>query len=140
MKIKFMKITKEKIIYFLSLNIISILFIFLIFLYNCQLRVCPPDNHDIYLLEFLFFALPASLVAFIYNKVKKDKYNIFICSVLVLIPIYLLFSIIFVDILNSEKIFIIDFIIYFFKVWLFLYMFSLIVLKITDPLRRKIKW
>lgn len=107
-----MKITKEKIIYFLILfslnNLVFILF-FYIFDNNKNLQITL-------LAEFIF--LFSSIITYIYSFFKRNNnYNIYFAT------------------LSSSIIYIIYLII--FPIF---YILNLIILKITNPFRKKIIW
>ncbi len=130
-----MKITKEKVIYFLSLNLAPYIFIIPFYLLVAGL------NHPKTIFGFHFIIFPASIIAFIYAFYKKSDYNIFIGAVFALMPALFFvmitflavdFGVSFYDILAGVYVFVISFPIVF--------IFSLIVLAITNPLRKKIKW
>lgn len=144
-----MKITKEKVVYFLSLNFVSFIFLLPVFLitlgdgcFICEEIVdscffCKLSFYfDILIISFIF-----SLIAFFNVFLKRQKYGFFKISFL--ISIYSAIFAIFVNLDLVGLFYLFDKLeIILFLTFLFLisFVFNLITLKITDPLRRKIKW
>lgn len=143
-----MKITKEKIVYFLSLNFISFGFCFALFVIGLLWLFGADEGTIFYYIKtmgfkvsLLFFSLIllASIIVFLYFYIKKESYNIFMSAFFSLIPLFVFLFYIFIteflgDYFEASVIFGI------FTILFFGYVFSLIVLKITEPLRKKIVW
>lgn len=138
-----MKITKEKATYFLSLNLVTC-FIYLILALLALWREADEGTIFYHLINIeniiIFYLLIliglSSAIAFL---CAYKKYNILKVSFLVVTPLILVF--IAILLFSTIK--------YGFDTYQFFslssilsifYFINLIVLKITDPLRRKIKW
>lgn len=141
-----MKITKEKVLYFLSLNLIPLIFWFTLYVFGIWFE---GDKGTVFyhikntIIEFILNILipifSASILVFIYSWKESLNYNIFVSALFSLIPLFvLILYIFFAEFLGDY--FQNGFVLGSFAVLLFGYLFSLIILKITDPLRKKIVW
>ncbi|MCK4636058.1 MAG: hypothetical protein KAT32_04285 [Candidatus Moranbacteria bacterium] len=148
-----MKITKEKVEYFFGLILIPFLMIILIsfifILFGGFSRIGFFKSiygfftyYGAFILSITTTILLAGVVAFIYAYKKRNKkYNIFICALFVglILPVQMIFHSLLL--LNLRELLILPFIVIgsiFYYIPLVIV--SLIILKITDPLRKKIKW
>ncbi|MCK4636087.1 MAG: hypothetical protein KAT32_04455 [Candidatus Moranbacteria bacterium] len=131
-----MKITKEKVVYFLSLNLVPYLFVIPYYLLILGL------NHPKTIFGFHYIIFFASTIAFIYSFYKKNNYNIFMSALFSSVPA--LFFIIFLIIYSDIACYTINDILaitYVLTISLpLLFILSLIILAVTNPLRKKIKW
>ncbi len=144
-----MKLTKEKVIYFVSLNMLPSLVAGFIF-YKMFLTGGYAIYHveeffemNRYFIFILFGSLPillSSLVAFLYAYKKSDEYKIIICSLLTGVTLPIAWFIIFFDGLEFLMDDFFDLVFGFGAWYLMTVIISLIVLGITNPLRKKIKW
>lgn len=160
-----MKITKEKMVYFLSLNgILNLMvgIIYIIFYINsikaidkekCFSCTIIEQYHYNFILILIFSNLFVSLSIYFYSFFKKENFEFdFICILsAILMPLISVSFLFFSDFKNDIKsiddffgtvLFLAVLTIGFATVILspFTYGISFIILKITDPLRRKIKW
>ncbi len=119
-----MKITKEKVIYFLSSSSLPfILCWFLIFKYL---------NLSIARLPILFFI--GGILVFINSYYRKNKkYNFIYNAFLVVLPLAINFIL---SVYFSDK----SYISVVVMLYIFLSLFNIIIMLIIDPLRKKIKW
>lgn len=142
-----MKITKEKVIYFLSLNIVPLFIVFIFTYYPCYFAINDYLKSKMCLLIFpsLFFSeifiFLASIRSFFYAKQKRENYNIFSCSLhasFMILLLLLIFSVFLVFLTDVSLSF--EFGVFLLEVFVFVFIFALVILKITDPLRKKIVW
>lgn len=141
-----MKITKEKIIYFLSLNLVPLIPYVGLFAFGVWLEGDTgtffyhiKKSSIEFILPCLIVVFPASVIVFIYSSKKNINYNIFMAGLFSLIPLLFFLLYIFITEFLGDY-FQNSFLISIAGILSLGYLFSLIILKITDPLRRKIVW
>jgi hypothetical protein len=149
-----MKITKEKVVYFLSLNSFPLFLFLWSFLVLSILDFIFAEKSEelwyIYFfqnIDFLFIfetitpmfiiVFPLSIIYFIYAIIKKDKYNFLSASFFVsLIFSFLLIILDSLDMVYSFT----DFLFALLNCFLLVFVLSFIILGFTEKLRRKINW
>lgn len=140
-----MKITKEKIVYFLSLNLtpilLSIPFLILIFFLDNELYVSEKYWNILPIMVLvIFFSFISSLTALLYTFLKRNKYDMFICSLIVGIVNFIVLGIIITWLDVSSSFSLLGFLFFVIFMISLLSIPYLIILKLTDKYRKKIKW